>query len=164
MTEPSIADLSAIDALQLRYIDALDSKDMAHWLATFSEEVEASYICTSDENLSRGLELGLMFDDCRARLEDRVTFVTKIWAGTFQDYRTRHFAQRVQADQLDERSIAMRSNFAVFYTPENSGISEVLATGIYDDIIRIGGGAPLILSRKAVLDTSVLPRYLVYPI
>lgn len=164
MTEPSVADLNAIDLLQLRYIDALDGKDMARWLATFSEETEASYICTSDENLARGLELGLMFDDCRARLEDRVTFITKIWAGTFQDYRTRHFAQRVHAEQRDERSVRMRSNFAVFYTPENSGISEVLATGVYDDVIRIGGPSPLIPSRKVVLDTSVLPRYLVYPV
>lgn len=164
MSDLDVKFLTEIDALQLRYIEALDGKDMSGWLDAFAEEDEASYICISDENVGRGLELGLMYDDNRCRLEDRATYITKIWAGTFQDYRTRHFVQRVNIERADDRSVRMRSNFSVFYTPENTGISEVLTTGIYQDVIRIGNGAPRILSRKAILDTSVLPRYLVYPV
>lgn len=164
MIELEVEQLAEIDALLLRYIDALDGKDMNRWLDTFAEEDEASYICISRENLDRGLSLGFMYDDCRARLQDRVTFVTQIWAGTFQDYRTRHFVQRVAAEPIDAASLKVRSNFTIIMTPEDSGVSGVLSAGIYDDVIRIGNGAPRILSRNAVLDTSVLPRYLVYPV
>lgn len=164
MTVLGVEQLAAVDTLLLRYIDALDGKDMNRWLDTFAEEDAASYICISHENLDRGLSIGFMYDDCRARLEDRVTFVTRIWAGTFQDYRTRHFVQRVAAEQIDATSLKIRSNFTVFMTPEDSGVSEVLSAGIYNDVIRIGNGGPRILSRNAILDTSVLPRYLVYPI
>lgn len=63
MSDFDSAFLDDIDALQLRYIDALGGKDMNRWLGTFAEEDETSYICISDENISRGRELGLMYDD-----------------------------------------------------------------------------------------------------
>ncbi|WP_225010969.1 aromatic-ring-hydroxylating dioxygenase subunit beta [Novosphingobium percolationis] len=156
---------AALDALLLADASALDGKDMQGWLANYSEEDEASYICRSAENSENGLALGFMFDDCRSRLEDRVTFVNDIWVGTFQDYRTRHFVQRVKYWRVDAATISVRSNFSVFMTPTDSGITQVLAAGQYLDTVRLdkAGGLKL-LSRRAELDTSVLPRYLVYPI
>jgi 3-phenylpropionate/cinnamic acid dioxygenase small subunit len=156
--------LDEIDELQIRYVDALDNKSMEQWLHTFADDERASYICTTRENLIRKLPLAIMHDDCRARLCDRVTYVTKIWAGTFQDYGTRHMVQRLHVQPVDEREVAMRSSFVVLCTPEDSNVSEVLASGIYEDIVQIGCGQPRFVSRKAILDASVLPRYLVYPI
>lgn len=156
--------LNAIDDLQRRYIDALDSKNMPAWLACFAEVPEASYICTSLESVERNLSIALMLDDCRARLQDRVTYITEIWKGTFQDYRTRHFFERLQARLLPDGVIAMRSNVTVMYTPEDTGQSEVLAAGIYEDRVRMVDGVALFLSKSIVLDTRVLPRYLVYPL
>lgn len=156
--------LNAIDDLQRRYIDALDSKDMPAWLACFAEQPEASYICTSLENFERNLPIALMLDDCRARLQDRVTYITEIWKGTFQDYRTRHFVQRLRADQQPDGVIALRSNVSVLYTPEDTGQSEVLATGTYLDRVRVQDGHALFLAKTVVIDTRVLPRYLVYPL
>ncbi|CAM5391142.1 aromatic-ring-hydroxylating dioxygenase subunit beta [Sphingobium scionense] len=156
---------SALDALLMADASALDSKDMMGWLANYSEEDEASYICRAAENSENGLALGFMYDDCRSRLEDRVTFVNDIWVGTFQDYRTRHFVQRVAYQRADASTISMRSNFSLFMTPTDSGITQVLAAGQYLDTIRLEkAGALKLLSRRAELDTSVLPRYLVYPI
>lgn len=156
---------AALDALLLADSSALDGKDMEGWLANYSEEDEASYICRAAENSENGLALGFMYDDCRSRLEDRVTFVNDIWVGTFQDYRTRHFVQRVAYQRVDASTISMRSNFSVFMTPTDSGITQVLAVGQYLDTIRLDkAGALKLLSRRAELDTSVLPRYLVYPI
>lgn len=156
---------AALDALLLADAHALDSKDMQGWLGNYAEEEAASYFCRSAENSERGLALGFMYDDCRARLEDRVTFVNDIWAGTFQDYRTRHFVQRTSYDRIDSATLEMRSNFSVFMTPEDSGITQVLAVGQYLDSVRQGMDGELkLLSRRAELDTSVLPRYLVYPI
>lgn len=156
---------AVLDRLLLADADALDSKDMKRWLSNYAEEEEASYYCRSAENTEHGFELGFMFDDRRARLEDRVTYVDEIWAGTFQDYRTRHLVQRIRHEKVDANTVAVHSNFVVFMTPEDTGITQVLGAGRYQDTVRLtdGGGAKL-LSRRAELDTSVLPRYLVYPI
>jgi salicylate 5-hydroxylase small subunit len=156
--------LMQIDQILLDHIAALDGKDMKRWLGTFVEDDKAGYFCLSQENAEQGLALGFMYDDCHARLRDRVTFVTEIWAGTFQDYRTRHFVQRVETAEIGNGDVAVKSNFSVFMTPEDTGVSEILATGVYDDVIRLGNGSARILTRRALLDTSVLPRYLVYPI
>jgi len=154
-----------LDRLLLADADALDSKDMQRWLSNYADEPQASYYCRSAENTENKLELGFMFDDCRARLEDRVTYVNEIWAGTFQDYRTRHFVQRVSYERNGDDTIALRTNFSVFMTPEDTGITKVLAAGQYLDTVRLaGGGGAKFLSRRAELDTSVLPRYLVYPV
>lgn len=156
---------AALDRLLLADANALDSKDMAGWLANYTEEEQASYYCRAAENTEHNLELGFMFDDCRARLEDRVTYVNDIWAGTFQDYRTRHFVQRINHRQIDANTVEVVSNFSVFMTPMDAGITQILAAGQYLDTVRLGnGGGAKLLSRRAELDTSVLPRYLVYPI
>ena len=155
----------ALDRLLLADANALDSKDMKGWLANYAEENEASYYCRAAENTEHNLELGFMFDDCRARLEDRVTYVNEIWAGTFQDYRTRHFVQRVSHWQVDASTAEAISNFSVFMTPMDTGVTQVLAVGRYLDRLRLSdAGDAKLLSRRAELDTSVLPRYLVYPI
>lgn len=88
--------LAALDELQSQYIVAMDAQDMQAWKACFSAAPETSYIWVSAENDKRGLGIALMYDDCRARIEDRVSIVTKVWAGTYQAYRTRHFVQRVR--------------------------------------------------------------------
>lgn len=162
--QDDILELS-LDKLLLADADALDSKDMKRWLDNYSQDDDASYICRSAENTEHGLELGFMYDDCRARLEDRVTFVNDIWAGTFQDYRTRHFVQRLNHRREDSMMISVRSNFSVFMTPEDSGVTQVLAAGQYlDSIQQSKSGELKFLYRRAELDTAVLPRYLVYPI
>lgn len=165
MIETDISLEAALVELLLADSRALDSKDMQAWLGNYAEEEEASYICRSAENSEHGLDIGLMYDDCRARLEDRVTFVNDIWVGTFQDYRTRHFVQLTSCKRLDPMTVEMRSNFSVLMTPKDSGITQVLAAGEYLDSVRqANDGALKLLSRRAELDTSVLPRYLVYPI
>ncbi len=164
MTALTAQDLFRIDELQTRYIHALDSKNIPGWLATFAEMPDASYICTTQESVDRNLPLALIMDDCYARLQDRVTYITKIWAGTFQDYRTRHFTQRVSAEPLPDNAVRVRTNFTVIYTPEDTGTSEVLTAGVYEDVVSLANGAAQFLSKKAVTDTSVLPRYLVYPL
>ena len=155
-------ELEAIDALQLRYIRSLDERDFAGWLDTF-DAGSASYVCIAAENAERGLPLALMLDDCRERLEDRVTFIEKIWAGTFQDYQTRHFVQRVGCDGIEPGLMKVTSNFSVFFTDEQ-GQTAILATGVYHDRVALGGDSVSFRSKEAVMDTNVAPRYLVYPI
>ncbi len=154
--------LERIDALQIRYIHALDSADMNGWLACFGE-TDGSYICTTRENEEQNLPLALMMDDCHDRLKDRVRFVTEVWSGTFEDYQTRHFVQRLECAEKAPGLYAAVSTFMVAYTSAR-GQSEILAAGIYRDEVALDAAGAKFKSKKAVLDTVATPRYLVYPL
>ncbi len=162
MAMPSDAGLGAVDALQQAYAAALDRADMAGWLACFATTEAAGYVCIAAENDARDLGLALMLDDCRARLEDRVTFITQVWAGTFQAYRTRHLVYRTGCRPGPDGTLDVTSNFAIMMTPEG-GSTTVLAAGEYRDRVVLEARGARFLHKRAVYDTTVLPRYVVYP-
>lgn len=153
--------LARLDALQLRYARALDNQDMLGWQSCFASE--ASYICKSRENVAQSLPIALMMDDSRARIEDRTKAVDQVWAGTFEDYQTRHLVQRASHAAISAERYAMESNFIVTYTTSR-GDTQVLAAGVYVDEVLFEGDEAKFLSRLAVLDADATPRYLVYPI
>ncbi len=153
--------LARLDALQLRYARALDAGDMRGWADCFAGE--ASYVCISRENIEQGLPVALMMDDTRARIEDRIKAVKEVWAGTFEDYRTRHFVQRLAGAPAAPGRWSMESNFMVAYTTAQ-GDARLLTVGTYLDEVVLEGNEAKLASRKAVLDTNVIPRYLVYPV
>lgn len=153
--------LARIDALQNRYIAALDGKDMRAWADCFSQQENATYICRSAENEVNGWPIALMLDDCRARIEDRITFITKIWVGTFQDYRTRHFVQRVLCER-DGALWKVRSHFSIEYTHDPHR-TQTLAVGVYEDVVELVDNEARFVSKKAIYDTTILPQYIVYP-
>lgn len=155
------ADISKIEALQSGYALALDSKNMDGWLDCFADD--GTYLCQTLESFSDGLPVGFMWDDRLGRLKDRVKAVTEVWAGTAEEYQPRHFGQRLSAKPGADGLVETVSNFVVFYTT-NRGDSQVLATGQYLDTIRVSDDAAKFVSRKAILDQTVVPRYLVYPI
>ncbi len=154
--------LAGIDALQLAYARALDRFDMPAWLGCF-EDGAGSYICTTRENEEQGLALALMMDDSRQRLADRVRFIDEVWAGTFEEYTTRHFVQRLDCAESAPGRYTVESNFMVAYTTDRRN-SEILCAGIVLDEIVIEGAGARFASKKAVLDTVTTPRYLVYPV
>ncbi len=159
MTDPQT--LARIDALQLDYIAALDGRDMEGWAGCFGDP--CSYVCMSRENEEQGLPLAIMMDDSRARIKDRINYVTKVWAGTFEDYTTRHFVQRLACTQNGSQLLQVKSNVMVAYTTAR-GRSEILVAGTYLDEINVAGAAPKFRSKRVILDTVTTPRYLVYPI
>ena len=154
--------IEKLDELQNRYISALDSKNMQAWSECFSSRADAAYICRSAENEAMNYPIALMYDDCRARIEDRITFVDDIWRGTFQDYRTRHFTQRISHSRVADSIFEVKSNFSIEYTLDPSA-STPLATGVYEDVVVIEDDIARFLSKRAVYDTTVLPQYIVYP-
>lgn len=149
-----------IDALQSAYAYALDSRDMTGWLDCFAPE--AGYVLTSRENEDAGLPVGMIVDDNHARLRDRVKFVKEIWAGTYEDYPTRHFIQRVRVEPQAQDVVAVHSNFLVSYV-STTGKLELLASGLYQDEIVLASKCSF-RSKRAILDGEVAPRYPVYPI
>jgi len=153
--------LARVDALQMKYLSALDRRDLASWLDCFA--AEAGYVCITRENHDAGLPVALMMDDTRARLKDRVKFVNEVWSGTFEDYATRHFVQRLDCKESGKDRYDVLTNFMVSYTNRRGG-SEILVTGVYEDSMRIAGANAHFISKRAILDTVTTPRYLVYPV
>ena len=160
MNDPQI--LAAIDALQVKYVRALDHRNLQSWFDCFAKD-GTGYVCIAQENEQQGLPVAIMMDDSCERLADRVKFITKVWSGTFEDYSTRHFVQRLECTQSGSDCFNVESNFMVNYTGANRR-SEILVTGIYVDEIAIGTEGAKFRSKKAVLDTITTPRYLVYPV
>jgi 3-phenylpropionate/cinnamic acid dioxygenase small subunit len=160
MTTVSREVLERIDALQSDYVYALDSKDMDGWLGSFDNP--GSYICIAAENVANNLPLALMMDDCHERLMDRVTYITKVWAGTFEDYQTRHFIQRMKCEDAGNNTYNVETNYSILYTPEQ-GQTDILVTGKYVDTVTINGTAKF-TAKQAIMDTNVSPRYIVYPV
>lgn len=158
----TVSHSTAIDALHTAYLAALDKGDMAAWAATFSLAPEARYFCVSTENDRRGLPLALMYDDCRGRIDDRVSFVTKVWAGTYQPYRTRHFIQRLSCESAGNNQYRVTSGFTIMMSAEG-GTTAVLTSGEYRDLIEIQDDSAVFCERRAVYDADVLPRYIVFP-
>ncbi len=151
----------AIDALHTAYLAALDKGDMTAWAATFAVD-QASYFCISSENDRRGFPLSLMYDDCRGRIDDRVSFVTKVWAGTYEPYRTRHFIQRLSCEAAGNNQYLVTSGFTIMMSAEG-GTTAVLTSGESRDFIEIPGDSGVFRERRAVYDADVLPRYIVFP-
>lgn len=153
--------LASIDALQMKYLAALDQREFDAWLDCFADE--AAYICITRENHDAGLPVAMMMDDTRARLRDRVKFIKEVWSGTYEDYATRHFVQRIDSKALDKGYIRILTNFMVSYTNRRGG-SDILVTGVYDDTVTVNGDTAKFASKRAILDTVTTPRYLVYPV
>lgn len=154
--------LAMIDTLQADYIRSLNSKDMTGWLACFAPG-NGQYECSTSESDEQELHLPLMLDDCYARLQDRVLFITEVWSGTYTDYATRHFVQRLNVRRGTDGLYQVTTNFLVAYTTTQRQ-TEILVAGRYEDEIAVDETAAAFVKKRAILDTITTPRYLVYPI
>lgn len=152
--------LFAIDKLNGKYVAALDWQDWNAWLASFDED--SFYSVTSRQNAESSLPLCYMIDDCRARLIDRVKFITEVWASTIEPYRTRHIIQRLSVDEVGDNQFKVISNFMVMFT-QNNEASSALATGYYEDIVKIIDGHAVFKRKTAYIDGTPA-RYLAYPL
>ncbi|MGH7905646.1 MAG: aromatic-ring-hydroxylating dioxygenase subunit beta [Candidatus Binataceae bacterium] len=151
--------LDLIDDLQRRYLKALDDKNLEAWLALFDSD--GQYFLIPADNEASGLPVALMFDDCHERLADRVTYITKVW--TFDDYQTRHFVQRLSAEELGGDLIGVESNVSVFMA-DAEGDAKMLAIGRYLDRVRVKGETALFQSKRLIIDNFRLPSNIVYPL
>jgi anthranilate 1,2-dioxygenase small subunit len=156
----SVDETAQLDALNGSYAAVLDSQDWQGWLNLFA--TVCSYAVYSLENVEAGLPLGYMIDDRRERLVDRVKFITQVWAGTVEPYRTRHVIQRLRTERVNNHTFKVHSNMIVSYTEAN-GTPNILVSGYYQDVIRLTDDGPLFESKTVYLDGTP-SRYLVYPL
>jgi 3-phenylpropionate/cinnamic acid dioxygenase small subunit len=149
-----------IDDLYAAYTSIVDGRRWDQWPDLFTEE--CAYAVYSLDNVERGLPLAYMLDDCRARLLDRIKFITEVWAGTVEPYRTRHVTQHTQTKALDEDTYDVQANVLVTYT-DMDGVPGILASGYYEDRIRMAGDRAFFADKKVYLD-GMPGRYLIYPL
>ncbi|MEH6502676.1 MAG: aromatic-ring-hydroxylating dioxygenase subunit beta [Cycloclasticus sp.] len=154
--------ITLIENLNRDYICALDKLDMNAWLGCFSEQ--GTYTFISEENDRRGLPIAFMLDDCYERLQDRVTQVVDIQFDSSEHYQMRHFTQLVSSSELADGRLQAEFNFTIYYTQRDTNQTHILCVGRYQDIIAIEDGAARFIQRRAITDTNVLPRYIVYPV
>lgn len=159
-TDRRILDGIALDEALARYASVVDGQEWHRWPELFSED--CSYAVYSLDNVERGLPLAYMLDDNRARILDRVKFVTEVWAGTVEPYRTRHVIQRTETEALDDRTYRVRATMVVTYT-EFDGVPGVLASGYYEDRIRLTDDGALFVEKNVYLD-GMPARYFIYPL
>lgn len=157
--EDRVRDRFLIDELLSRYVDVVDGQRWHEWPDLFT--ADGAYAVYALDNVEDGLPLAYMLDDNANRLRDRVKFVTEVWAGTIEPYRTRHFLQVTNVDQ-EGRTYRVRSNLLVTYA-EIDELPGTLATGFAEDTIRFEQDAPRLASRAVHLDGTP-GRYLVYPL
>jgi 3-phenylpropionate/cinnamic acid dioxygenase small subunit len=150
-----------VDGLQSAYIRALSGHNMPAWAACFDDP--GSYVCICRENEEQGHRIALMMDDNFARIRDRVKFVDVVWKGTFEDYHCRHLVQRTMLSRDATGIITTESNVLITYT-DSKGHCGILTSGVYIDQVTITPAGARFRSKRVVLDTTVTPRYLVYPL
>jgi len=161
---PQITDatlLARVDNLQRAYTHALERRNMEGWLATFDNP--GSYELTTQEHVKHNLPVGMMLDDCYERLQDRCTYVNEVWNHAVEHYQPRYQIYRNFCEMQPDGAIHADTNVTLFYTGPD-GHSHLLVVGHYhDNIIEVEGELKF-RSRKAILDTAVPPRYLIYPV
>ena len=150
----------AVDTLLGEYALALDWQDWSKWLGLFAPECR--YAVFSRQDAESNLPLGYMIDDCHARLVDRIKFITEVWAGTIEPYRSRHIIQRVSMKRIDDENYEILANMLVTYT-ENDEPSRMLATGYYHDVVCVTGEGAFFTSKTVYMDGTPA-RYLAYPL
>lgn len=141
-------------------VRALDERRLDDWADCFASE--AAYSVIPRANLEQNLPLCIMADETKARIKDRVLFVREIWKENFTDYIPRHL-YTIVASSESAGEISALSNLAVYAT-EPDGHTLLLAVGEYRDVMVRENGHLLLRRRQVVLDTEILPRYLVYPL
>ncbi|MEJ1962707.1 MAG: aromatic-ring-hydroxylating dioxygenase subunit beta [Gammaproteobacteria bacterium] len=93
-----------------------------------------------------------------------MNFVTRIWVGTYADYRTRHFIQRTSCRPAGEGLFDVETNFSVACTPSETGRTQLCATGVYLDRVAVTADGASFLSKKVVTDSALVERFMVYPL
>lgn len=154
------AETEIIQLLQL-YVEIVDSGDIHRWPDLFA--LDASYQVISRDNLQAGLPLSFVLDDSRGRILDRVTYIHEVWKNAVNDYVPRHLISLPRVVGIGENAYHLDAAFAVYAT-SLAGESNLLAVGTYDDEIVYEAGSPRIRSKRVIVDTTVLPRYFIYPL
>jgi len=158
MAEISDAVRRQIEALNTRYIRAIDDDALEEWPKLFTEE--CLYRITTRENFSQNLPLPLMECASRGMLIDRVFGYRRV--NVYEPQRYTHLLSGLVIEPIDATHIRCRQNYAVIRTMV-TGEMIIFSCGVYHDRMVLGDEA-MFAERIVVQESRRVDTLLVIPI
>jgi anthranilate 1,2-dioxygenase small subunit len=150
---------SQVEALQVRYIRAIDDDRIEEWPELFTES--CLYKIVTRENFDQGLPLAVMECHSRGMLLDRVTGLRKI--NVFEPQRYLHQISGLSIDSVRGEIVTCRSNYLVIRTMIDGSMS-LFSAGIYLDKILLAPDGARFQERLVVADSRRIETLLVIPL
>ena len=147
-----------IEALNTRYIRAIDDDALEDWPKLFTEE--CLYRITTRENFAQNLPLPLMECASRGMLIDRVFGYRRV--NVYEPQRYTHLLSGLVIEPIDGTHMRCRQNYAVIRTMV-TGEMTIFSCGVYHDRIALGHEA-LFEERIVVQESRRVDTLLVIPI
>jgi 3-phenylpropionate/cinnamic acid dioxygenase small subunit len=155
-----VATTFKVQALQARYVQALDDDRLEAWPDFFADQCR--YLVTTADNLAQGLPLGMIYATSRAMLRDRVRSLRE--ANVYEAQRYRHVIGPPVLEADEGGVVRAQSSFMVVRTM-HTGETVMFATGRYDDrIVLDGPQAPCFAEKVVVLDSRQIDTLLAIPL
>src|SRR5215469_15523228 len=148
-----------IEALNTRYIRAIDDDAVEDWPKLFTEE--CLYRITTRENFSQNLPLPLMECASRGMLIDRVFGYRRV--NVYEPQRYTHLLSGLVIEPIDATHVRCRQNYAVIRTMV-TGDMMTFSAGVYHDRVVINGDQALFEERIVVQESRRVDTLLVIPI
>ena len=148
-----------VEALNARYIRAIDDDRLESWPELFVEK--CLYRIVTRENFDRGFALPLMECASRGMLLDRVTGYRRV--NVYEPQRYIHMLSGLAIERLDETRLQCRQNYLVIRTMV-TGEMTIFSAGLYLDKVILGEGGAKFEERIVVQDSRRIDTLLVIPL
>jgi len=159
MADVSEAVRRQIEALNARYVRAIDDDKLEEWPSLFTEQ--CLYRITTRENFAQGLPMPLMECASRGMLIDRVTGYRRV--NIYEPQRYTHMLSGLAIDSADEARVTTRQSYLVVRTMV-TGEMTIFSAGVYFDKIALGADGALFEERIVVQESRRVDTLLVIPI
>ena len=148
-----------VEALNARYIRAIDDDQLESWPELFVEK--CLYRVVTRENFARGFALPLMECASRGMLLDRVTGYRRV--NVYEPQRYTHMVSGLAIERLDETRLQCRQSYLVIRTMV-TGEMTIFSAGLYLDKVILGGGNAKFEERIVVQESRRIDTLLVIPL
>ncbi len=151
--------LDRIIAVQAAYVRCIDSNALEDWPAFFTDN--CLYKVTTAENQRSGFEAGIIYADSKAMLTDRVLALRQ--ANIYEKQSYRHILGLPTVLSNGGGEARTETPFLVVRIMHD-GQSDVFATGVYLDTLRLSGDRLQFTSRVVVCDSSRIDTLMAIPL
>lgn len=159
MAEISEAVRRQVEALNTRYIRAIDDDALEDWPALFTEA--CLYKVVTRENFARGLPLAVMECTSRGMLRDRVTGYRRV--NIYEPQRYTHLLSGLTIAPAEAGRLICKQNYLVVRTMVNGEMS-IFSAGIYHDRIALDEEGATFEERVVVQESRRVDTLLVIPL
>jgi anthranilate 1,2-dioxygenase small subunit len=151
--------LDRLLALQAAYIRCIDNNALEAWPNFFLDQ--CLYKVTTAENHRLGFQAGIIYADTKGMLIDRVQALRQ--ANIYEQQSYRHILGLPNIVKNGGAEAETETPFLVVRIMHD-GQSDVFATGVYLDTVRLSGGDLKFASRVVVCDSSRVDTLMALPL